>query len=195
MKFKFTKEGVLKIADIVFIAIVILMVLNGLSRKEIVLDEGQKQALSKIFPESHINKITFWKGGLVSIGSTKTLCNSIYFKKNDEITSNLLIHETTHTWQSKTFSDCAKMTASSLYNQLAAFLKHGSRNYAYYYSLGSLENLNAEQEASIIEDYYLLKYQNASISDLNCLDCAEYPSDEVLEALELIANLILKRHN
>lgn len=198
MKYSVSKERVLKIINIIFIIIVILIMLNGLLRKEIVLEDGQKKELSKIFPESYINKITFWKGGLASIGSTKVLCSSIYFNENYEITNNLLVHESVHTWQSKTFSNCIKMTSSSLFNQFAAFLRHGSRSYAYDYEINSLENLNdlnAEQEASIVEDYYLLKYQNASISDLNCLDCSEYSNEDVLEALETAVKGIIGKYN
>ena len=190
---KFSKERALKIINIVFIIILILILINALSRTEVELTEEQISTLEKIFPESHIEKIKIYKGGLLSIGTAKTLCNSIYFHKKEEIPTYLLVHETAHTYQFQTPSNCLKLSISSLYLQFTSFLESWDRTLIYDYSLNQ-KPLNVEQEASKIEDFYYLKYEQGDLSSTGCLDCEEYEYDKVITVLESETQRILEKY-
>lgn len=157
------KEIIAVIIAIIVAVIMLIILINALTREKFELTNWQKQDLANIFPQEHIDKIYFYKGGLFSIGSTKTLCNSIYIDEDYKINdSGLLVHEVMHTWQAR--KGClTKEIIPSLYAQFSSYLTEGSRNYAYYYSINeSIENLNPEQEASIVEDFYKTSLANRS---------------------------------
>ena len=204
-KKKRIKRFLLTIFLIIILIIVLFFIINNILRKEVSISNNQIENLNKIFPNEHINNIKLYKGGLFSIGSTKVICKSIYFENSDLGTyffedqdSNeslvLLVHETTHTYQARTPIKCIKMTFSSLYNQFFAYLKHGSRNFAYYYNI-SEENYNPEQEASIIEDYFFLKLMNGNIIQTSCYDCDVYEKEELVNILEIKKSKILEKYN
>ena len=124
----------------------VLIIMNDLLRNKISLTPYQKDSLKKIFPSDHIESIKFYEGGLLSIGSTRVICKSVYIHPNkwgkyiinnpdSEDAILLMIHETTHTYQGKRIESCIKMSLSSLYAQFIAFLTKGSRSYAYYYPI------------------------------------------------------------
>lgn len=199
------------------ILIMLLVVLNSILRKPLQISEENYKALKTIFPEEHINKIKIYQGGLISVGSTRTLCNAIYFPSYSSFAQNqsskesirLLVHEAVHTYQSE--SSCARTLFSSLYSQLRAGIKYNNRNYAYYYPLDlecNLYNsegggyLNAEQEATIIEDYFYIKYQNGSKSGIFCYDCngtnyfscGNYSKDFLIDKLGNLTSEILGKY-
>jgi len=96
------------------------------------------------------------------------------------------------------------MSISSLYNQLKYYIKHGSRDEAYYYEYNKTPS-NPEQEAALIEDYYSIKYMNYSIANFcqeclsenieDCYSCEHYPIDEQIQTFETITNKILEKYN
>ncbi|PIN93897.1 hypothetical protein COU54_01210 [Candidatus Pacearchaeota archaeon CG10_big_fil_rev_8_21_14_0_10_31_24] len=195
------KRQIIKILAYITLFLILLLILlifiNILLRNEILLTSYQKDSLKNIFPQNHIESVRFYEGGLLSIGSTKTICKSIYILPNEKgkhIINNpeseeailLIVHEVTHTFQGKRIDSCIKMSLSSLYAQFRAFLKYGSRNYAYYYPLNLSFDIfnrkyfyNPEQEASIIEDYYYLKFLDGNLSNTNCYDCSKNSSGDI----------------
>jgi len=204
------KNRFLRILLIVLITIIILVllviILNLILRKEVSLSNNQIENLNKIFPKEHIKDIRLYEKGLFSIGSTKTIYKSIYFENTglgkyffENPDSNksiiLLVHETVHTYQSRNSFGCIKMSILSLCSQFIAYLKYGSRNYAYYYRIDSDTNLNPEQEASIIEDYFNLKFVNGDTSGINCINCENYEKPKLIEKLEIRTKNILNKYN
>lgn len=193
-KIKTKKALFIALIVILIIILFLFIILNIILRKEIQLKNNDINTLEKIFPREHLENIKIYEKGLFSIGSTKAICKSIYFEDpySDESIS-LLVHETVHTYQAKTLTRCIKMSVSSLYNQFIAFLKYGSRNFAYYYSIDKI-SYNPEQEAAIIEDYFYLKFLNRDISNIYCSDCQDYKKEEVIKNLETIVKKILKKY-
>jgi len=189
----------------VILLLLFLVSLNIRMRERIYLDDFQKNVLLNFFSEEHIDSIKFYRGGMVSLGSTRVLCNNIYFNPRtssyffeDNISSDslsFLVHETTHTFQSR--KSCLSVVVSSLSNQLFAYFKHGSRNYAYLYSINeSLENFNVEQEASLVEDYFQLSFadENQTIY-INCLNCDNYTSEELFFIFKERFNEIILKYS
>ena len=183
----------------------LILLINILIRERFQLKEKQRETLLLFFPEEHINRISFYKRGVFSIGSTKVLCNSIYFRDksywdkrfftqpNSEFSLSLLVHGTTHTWQSR--KGCLKMISSSLYNQFKSFLKYGSRSYAYYYSLeDNAEDLNVEQEASIVQDFYLASFTDMEEIGFICQDCPYPITETALEKLKIKTERIIEKY-
>jgi hypothetical protein len=206
-KFKNRFLRILSIIIIILLVLILLtIILNLILRKEVAISNNQIENLKKIFPKEHIENIKLFKGGLFSIGSTKVICKSIYFEdsglgsyffNNPESNESivLLVHETAHTYQAITLDKCIKMISSSLYNQFIAYLKYGSRNYAYYYNIKSEKDFNPEEEASIIEDYFNLKYMDGDISGISCIDCKNYEKQELIKRLEIRAKDILNKYD
>ena len=174
------------------------MLLNVLLRKEVPLEEKQRQELLKLFPSELVNSINIYKGGVVPWGAPKATCGKIYYDKTsysgkEFLTNPLsissltsLVHETTHQYQyKKGFLSCVKSGASSILHQFRAFLLHGSRNYAYLYPLNTDNNIfspkgyyNPEQEAEIVEDYYYLKLLDGNESLISCYSCEDYSNKD-----------------
>ena len=182
----------------------VILLVNILIREKFELTKKQKETLIIFFPEEHISHLSFYKGGLFSVGSTKVICSSIYFRDksywdkfffnepNNKHSLELLVHEVTHTWQAR--KGCFKMSFSAVYHQFTSFLKYGSRNYAYHYSLDdNIEDLNPEQEASIIQDFYSLAFQNLSRLVL-CKDCPDPIDKTTFEKMKNKAEKIIEKY-
>lgn len=182
------KKRVKKIIFIVLIAVtlIILMfsVLNLLLREPFLIEDYREEML-KVFPEDLVNSdIKFYEGGILSIVTSKTICNSVYFNKkniNEDIEKKrTIIHETAHLYQAQGVS-CFEWIVNGAWLQIITATKHGSRNYAYIYTLNPDNNLyyskgvyNIEQEAGIIEDYYYLKFLDGNESSILCYGCDDY---------------------
>lgn len=198
-KIKRTKKYAIIIGVCLLIGISIATLSNISLRKEWHLNEEQERKLLKVFPEDHLKKIRFYEGGILAIGSTKVVCNAVYinqrtsysfFENQTSPTSiTLLVHETTHTWQNR--KGCLTNSIEALESQFQAYLLQGDRNYAYVYSLNTtLAELNPEQEATVIEDYYWLVFENGSISETYCYDCKE-DTENLREQFSMKVNEIL----
>ena len=162
---------------VLFGIIILFFMVNFLARKDFKLTENQKNDLEIFYPDNHLDSISFYRGGLLSIGSTKVVCNSIYF--NNEPSNDLLVHEVMHTWQSR--NGCIKMIASSLFNQFKSYLKYGERNQAYFYSINdNSSEFNVEQEATLVQDFYIAAFSNKSSYFLFCEDCPNEIDNETL---------------
>ena len=75
--------------------------------------------------------------------------------RNDD-TKELLVHETCHVWQGH--NDLSSMTyvLNSITHQCSGMIQGKSRNAAYAYTPGqNFSTYNAEQQASIVEDWYI----------------------------------------
>lgn len=202
-KKKRIKKIILIIILITIILIIVFFIVNAFLREKVILKEKDLDELKKIFPENRLSDIKVYKKGLISIGVSKTFCKSIYinvkdspnFLKDENYNNDilLLVHETTHTYQSKTIPLCIKTGISSIYNNLISYLRYGSRHYAYVYNL-SEENYNPEQEASIIEDYFYLNFQNGDSSYIICGDCSNISDYELIKYLELKKSSILEKY-
>ena len=144
--------------EIIFgiIALLILaVIINSLTRTKIELTSSQKSDLALFFPNDLINNLTVYKGGLISIGASKAIGNNIYLNEKDLNDTSMLIHEATHSYQKGGVGEMI----SSIYVQFVSYLTHGTRHYAYYYSINdSVENFNSEQEASLVQDFYVYSY-------------------------------------
>tara|TARA_Y100000034_G_C6885657_1_gene406634 strand:+ start:739 stop:1398 length:660 start_codon:yes stop_codon:yes gene_type:complete len=202
-------------------SIIILLIILNIILRDIQPKDNYKSELLKIFPEEFTNtNFKIYKGGIIPTFSSITLCKSIYFKPSDikdiNKTNRLLIHEATHLYQvKKGFSKCISNGASSLFHQFRVYLSHGSRGYAYLYPLNPDNNIfspksyyNPEQEASMVEDYYYLKFQEGNVSYTNCYKCLDYvdrstcdacsefhSKDKIISELEVKYNNIIKKYS
>lgn len=189
----------------IFILITFFFLINVLTREKFQLDDKQKETLLIFFPSEHINNIHFYKGGTFSLGSTRVICDSIYFRDKDErdklffnspddyLSLNLLVHEVTHTWQAR--KGCFSMSFSALYSQFKSFLTHGTRNHAYLYSLNAdIKDLNPEQEASIVDNFYLLTFTNLTEFRTFCTDCGNTINETTFEILKNKTKNILEKY-
>ncbi|MGR3795190.1 hypothetical protein [Vannielia sp. SX4] len=74
---------------------------------------------------------------------------------NDD-TKELLVHETCHVWQGHNSWSSTTYVLNSITHQCSGMIKGQSRNAAYDYTPGqSFSTYNAEQQASIVEDWYV----------------------------------------
>ncbi|MSS74497.1 hypothetical protein EXS72_02550 [Candidatus Pacearchaeota archaeon] len=183
--------------------IIFLTILNYFLREEFYLNHEEKQALLEFFPEEHLNKINWYNGGVISWGASKIFFNNVYinprttpqFANRSSIESqSLLVHETMHTWQSRK-GGYIKMDIEALYYQFISFLKYGSRNYAYIYSINqSIDSLNVEQEAELVDDYFSLKYETEEFY-IRCIDCENLSIEEIIPIYDIKVKEIFARYD
>lgn len=137
-------------------------------KKEIKLNEKELTILQSVFGNSiDYSKVKIYSGGIWSYKSTRTVGNSIYFQEDYEFEKyrdltyirSILIHEFVHIWQYQNFG--WKYAFGSLFDQLISFIFTGERNGAYRYTLEENKKLidyGFEQQAQIIQDYWLIEY-------------------------------------
>ena len=147
--------------------------------------------MALFFPNDLINNLTVYKGGLISIGASKAIGNNIYLNEKDLNDTSMLIHEATHSYQKGGVGEMI----SSIYVQFVSYLTHGTRHYAYYYSINdSVENFNSEQEASLVQDFYVVAFTNSSKFKMYCIDCETHLSNSTIKILEEKARAILNKY-
>ena len=183
--------------------ILFLTILNYFLREEFYLNEEEERALLEFFPKEHLNKITLYEGGVISWGASKIFFNNVYinprtdpqFANRSSIASqSLLVHEAMHTWQSRK-GGYIKMDIEALYYQFISFLKYGSRNYAYLYSINqSIESLHVEQEAELVDDYFSLKYEPGKFY-IFCTDCENLSIDDLIPIYDVKVKEIFDRYD
>lgn len=153
---------------------------NILCRKSVYLTEQQTAQMNVIYPKTLFNEVKIYTGGLMSLGSTRVMCRSIYLTKADleEYQSGTLsgkatlVHELLHAYENETLTDCLASSADSLSQQLYAWIKYKNRNYAYAYYLNAQGNYKytAEQRAMLVQDYYR-KVINLAPPTRMCKNC------------------------
>lgn len=182
----------------IYLAISFSVIMNELTREKIILDEHQFNSLKYFFSAEHIGNVSFYKGGLFSIGASKALCNSVYINpranpyfalnESSAMSIGLLIHETMHTWQAR--KGCLRMITLSLGAEYWSFFSTGEIANAYYYSI-SQSKFNMEQEANIPRDLFLILNEDSFI--IHCTDCQEVLSEAELDKIyNLSREVILK---
>ncbi|MCU0449978.1 MAG: hypothetical protein MUC97_09085 [Bernardetiaceae bacterium] len=90
------------------------------------------------------------------IAAPTTLGNNIRIPPGYRMAPHVLVHELTHIWQFQTQGNA--YISDSAFHQTVATVASGSRNAAYEYTLrpgASFYDYSAEQQAHIVEDYYL----------------------------------------
>jgi hypothetical protein len=198
----------LKVSGIVVLFLLLVVVsLNALLRKPYVLSDAELRALETVYSDEQLSRITWYQGGMYSLGSPKVVCDDFYYNRDFleyyawveqeggySLKPGTAVHEAFHTVQFRGFFSCLSGTVRSLSSQFKAFLTTGSRGSAYYYHLLGDDSYNIEQEASIIEDYYNLKYLNFSVEHSNCLDCEELSLEEIIHILEEKKNVLLEKY-
>ncbi len=139
-----------------------------LNKIEIKLNDNEISLLKSVFGDSiDYSKVKVYSGGIWSYKSTRTVGNNIYFEPQYEFEKNrnltyiksILIHEFTHIWQYQNFG--WKYAFGSMFDQLVSFLFSGERIGAYQYELKEnkkLTDYGFEQQAQIIQDYWLIEY-------------------------------------
>lgn len=137
-------------------------------KKEIKLNEKELSLLQSVFGDSiDYSKVKIYSGGIWSYKSTRTVGNSIYFQEDYEFEKHrdltyirsILIHEFVHIWQYQNFG--WKYAFGSMFDQLISFIFTGKRIGAYQYKLEENKKLTGygfEQQAQIIQDYWLIEY-------------------------------------
>ncbi len=157
----------------------------------------EKMILQRIFGSSlDISKINFVYNSALSLGSTRTIKNTIHFAKKNNITSNsyrtskdfyiLLVHESTHAWQYQNIG--LRYIPDSFYNQAKGYIIHKSRGEAYKYQLiknKSFKKYSSEQQAMILQEYFSLK-----IFNYKPWRCKNFPQIKKSTFLKIIENLI-----
>lgn len=97
------------------------------------------------------------------INAPTTLGNNIRIAPGSSMSNGTLIHELAHIWQYQTKGNA--YISDSAFHQVAASITTGSRNAAYTYKVvpgKSIHHYQAEQQASIVEDYYLNRNKEKS---------------------------------
>jgi len=107
------------------------------------------------------------KGGLMAVGSSRTIGNTIYlegkyFDSNGELTADgriVLSHEIVHVWQNQ--NGGADYMYKALASQGGASSKYGDRDEAYKWRRGMNEGktfaeLNPEQQAKLLAEAFLI---------------------------------------
>ncbi len=90
------------------------------------------------------------------INAPTTLGNNIRIAPNSGINNRTLIHELAHIWQYQTKGNA--YISDSAFHQVVATVATGDRNAAYSYQIvpgQSIHNYTAEQQAMIVEHYYV----------------------------------------
>jgi|SRR3989344_6201372 len=194
------RKKIIIIISLVILSLIFLLIVLNLVLRKSFNPESYENDLSKLFGEGFLNdySIKIYEKGIFQTFSSLTICNSIYLKKpsllDETDLSLLLVHESTHVYQAKKVG-CIRNSFSSLFHQFKAFLSTGSRGNAYFYLLKQPDNYNPEQEATIIEDYYYLKFLEGNESYIYCLDCQYYEKGELVNSLEEKYLKIIEKYN
>lgn len=122
------------------------------------LTESEKDLARPIFQSSiNLEKVRVIKTDIIN--APTTLGNNIRVSPGNSMSDATLIHELTHIWQFQTQGN--RYISNSLYHQCKAIIKHGDRNAAYEVKIAlgkSFYSYTAEQQAVIIEQYFLNRY-------------------------------------
>ncbi len=82
-------------------------------------------------------------------------CTSRNWSSGVGVIANTFVHELTHVWQGSHCKLHGLSEVQSLFSQAKALLRTGNRNSAYQYQVGTAWNdLNVEQQAMVVEDWY-----------------------------------------
>lgn len=170
-----------------------------MSKKYIELNEDEIKILKDVFGDNlDYSKIKYCIGGLYSYKCTRTVGNCVYFDVESDFEENrgsyyinsLIVHETVHMWQYQKFGWIYAI--GSLWDQLKGFIKTGSRGAAYKYILDENRKLidyGFEQQAQIIQDFWLIKrYNYKFFAKHNCLNFED--NEEVINKYEILTEQI-----
>lgn len=93
--------------------------------------------------------------GIANLGYLVNVGPTAYPNMDTAAHRNLLVHEFAHVWQGKNSTSSTTYVANSMFNQCRADFSSGSHGGAYAYTAGNnWRTYNAEQQASIVEDWY-----------------------------------------
>ncbi len=93
--------------------------------------------------------------GLVNLGFIMNVGASYPDMTKNNHTKELLVHETCHVWQGHNSWSANTYVLNSITHQCSGMIQGASRNAAYAYTAGQpFSTYNAEQQASIVEDWY-----------------------------------------
>ena len=149
-----------------------------------------------------IHKIKIFDGGFLSLGSTRTIGYSIHFSKNFINPVNrktfwfrsTLAHECVQIWQYHHVG--WKYALGSIWSQIVAKIKTGSRNGAYAYSMlpeKPLLSYGFEQQAMMMQEYYQRRWEIAGITVM-CEDFEKLGENTVNEICEKRRLELLQNH-
>ena len=168
-----------------FATVVIVLVFS----KSLKIDSIHTETLDAVFQGSlKSSQLHIQVGGALAIGASRTLGYRIYLEskwldlwnsKSPE-SLGLLVHEAMHSWQFQRYG--LGYAPRSLWEQLRAAIRHGTRREAYSYILEkekALVSFGIEQQAQLIQDWYLGTVHGAwESAQIHCRNYLEIKGQE-----------------